>query len=664
MCARPYGYLVILSLLCFSSVCRGAFLQTGAGQLATLSQEIAYRTDLPEGATIEQAMAPTNAWVSQREKPFPLTKDPIQFWARFDLPELHEPETILVETSPWETVDFFFVRDGKVVSRQRVGALVPMPERSVQIGMVPLFGQSGFAEVELLPNVRTSVFAKIATTQRFTPIQWLRFYLWDAKEVKANERSERVVQGIFLGIVLFLVVSNFGLFFVIRQPSYFYYVMTQAAGALYWASFYGLTAEYLWPNHPAMEYCVFWVGIGVSGIAAAQFLRHYLETKKYFPRLDVIIRYVGVSAAAFVFLPVVFLVTPRLLPFLGQIGVGIWVLACSGIFGVVVVLAYIRKLPAAASIIAAALCSLIGGVVGVAALLEWIPSTEVTVHATQIGACLAGIVLSLGLGFRFRNLQAELAEKQLEEARSYSAHEREKRELMEEQSRVLEAKVRERTGDLVAAQEKSDALLANILPAAVIDELKTTGESEPRRHEEVSVLFADFVGFTQAVATIPPKRLVQELDEVFRAFDAIVEDHGLEKIKTIGDAYMAAAGLPSGADDHAVRCIQAALGLTKFIEQRNEHSAIKWGLRVGAHSGGVVAGIVGKDKYAYDLWGDTVNIASRLEAASEPGRINISAYTYDLVRGQFECEYRGKLSAKGKGDVDMYFVLRQRDSKK
>ena len=653
-------YFVIVSLLCFSTVSRGEFLETGTGRLATFSKEIAYRIDLPDDAGIEQAMAPANSWVSQKDKLFPLTKDPVQFWARFDLPDLPEPKTILVQTSPWETVEFFFVRDGKVMSRQRVGMLVPMPERAVQIGMMPLFAQSGFGEFELLPNVPATVFAKIATKQQFTPVQWLRFYLWNAKEVKANERSERVVQGIFLGVLLFLVIYNLGLFFAIRDPSYFYYVMVQAASAVFWASYYGLTAEYLWPNHPAVEYCVFWAGFGVSGIATAQFLRHYLETNKYFPRTDVILKYAGVSGGAFLLLPFAFLVAPRLVPF-GQGAVGMWILACCGIFGSVVVLAYIRKHPFARSIMAAALCSMIAGIVGVAASLEWIRSTELTVHAPQIGACLAGIILSMGLGFRFRNLQFELAEKQLAEARLHSAHEQEKRELIEEQTRALEAKVRERTVDLVAAQEKSDTLLANILPAAVIEELKTKGESEPRRHEEVSVLFTDFAGFTQTVSTIPPKRLVQELDEVFRTFDAIVAEHGLEKIKTIGDAYMAAAGLPSGADDHAVRCVQAALSLTRFIEQRNTHSAIKWGLRVGVHSGGVVAGIVGKNKYAYDLWGDTVNIASRLETASEPGRINISAYTYDLVRGQFDCEYRGKLSAKGKGDVDMYFVLRQRD---
>ena len=123
---------------------------------------------------------------------------------------------------------------------------------------------------------------------------------------------------------------------------------------------------------------------------------------------------------------------------------------------------------------------------------------------------------------------------------------------------------------------------------------------------------------------------------------------------------MIASGLPVASEDHAIRCVRAGLALTKFIEERNKSASMKWGLRVGVHSGAVVAGIVGKNKYAYDVWGDTVNIASRLESAGEVNKVNISAYTYELVRDHFECEYRGKLAAKGKGEIDMYFVLKER----
>ncbi len=220
----------------------------------------------------------------------------------------------------------------------------------------------------------------------------------------------------------------------------------------------------------------------------------------------------------------------------------------------------------------------------------------------------------------------------------------------------LEKKVEERTAQLKQEQARTKDLLHSILPADIAEELSATGESRPARHESVTILFTDFSGFTQTVASIPADRMVAELNDLFAAFDDITDRCGVEKIKTIGDAYMAAAGLPKACDDHAHRCVRAGLGIVSHIEERNKRSAFKWAIRVGIHSGPVVAGVVGKRKYAFDIWGDTVNLASRLESAGEVGRVNISAYTYDLVQDQFECEYRGKIDAKGKGAIDMYFV--------
>lgn len=208
---------------------------------------------------------------------------------------------------------------------------------------------------------------------------------------------------------------------------------------------------------------------------------------------------------------------------------------------------------------------------------------------------------------------------------------------------------------------KNQELLHNMLPVEIANELSATGSARPARHESATVLFTDFSGFTQVASTMPADRMVAELNDVFAAFDVICDDCGVEKIKTIGDAYMAAAGLPKPCSDHGHRCVRAGLRMVAYLDQRNAHSAFKWSLRVGIHSGPVVAGVVGKRKYAYDIWGDTVNIASRMESAGEPGRVNVSAYTYDLIRNEFDCEYRGKVDAKGKGQIDMYFVTGQCD---
>ena len=227
---------------------------------------------------------------------------------------------------------------------------------------------------------------------------------------------------------------------------------------------------------------------------------------------------------------------------------------------------------------------------------------------------------------------------------------------LQRSERELEEKVSQRTGELAREQARTSELLHNILPAEVASELSATGTARPARHEAVTILFTDLSGFTQAVSTMPADRMVAELNELFAAFDDITDECGVEKIKTIGDAYMAAAGLPKPCADHAQRCVRAGLRMIGYLEERNRHAAFKWSLRVGIHSGPVVAGVVGKRKYAFDIWGDTVNVASRMESSGEVGRVNVSAYTYDLIRGEFDCEYRGKVDAKGKGHIDMYFV--------
>lgn len=213
---------------------------------------------------------------------------------------------------------------------------------------------------------------------------------------------------------------------------------------------------------------------------------------------------------------------------------------------------------------------------------------------------------------------------------------------------------------LVAEKEsrarETQALLENILPREVADGLASTGSIKPVRHDAVSILFTDFSGFTQASAAMPADMVVNQLNDIFAAFDDICDDCGVEKIKTIGDAYMAAAGVPQSCSDHAHRCVRAAQGMLQFIQTRNATSAFKWELRVGIHSGPVVSGVVGKRKYAFDIWGDTVNVAARMEANGEVGRVNVSAYTCHLIRDQFPCDYRGKVEVKGKGLIDMYFV--------
>lgn len=209
-------------------------------------------------------------------------------------------------------------------------------------------------------------------------------------------------------------------------------------------------------------------------------------------------------------------------------------------------------------------------------------------------------------------------------------------------------------------KRKSDNLLLNILPAQVADELKEQGESKAKRLDNVTVLFTDFKGFTQMSESLTPEELVAEIHHCFSEFDRIMGVHGVEKIKTIGDAYMAAAGVPSPSETHAEDVIKAAMDIREFMIKRKQelerNGKLAFEMRIGVHTGTVVAGIVGKKKFQYDIWGDTVNTAARMESSGEPGSINVSEATYELVKNKFKFTSRGKVKAKGKGELEMYFV--------
>jgi len=224
----------------------------------------------------------------------------------------------------------------------------------------------------------------------------------------------------------------------------------------------------------------------------------------------------------------------------------------------------------------------------------------------------------------------------------------------------LERKVDERTAELAEEKKKSDDLLFNILPLETAEELKRLGRTTPQKFDSVTVLFTDFVGFTSTSSSMSPEEIVSTVDTYFSAFDTIVNKYKVEKIKTIGDAYMCVGGLPIPNSTHATDTVLAAIEILAWVntynEERRAANRPEFMIRIGLHSGPVVAGVVGSKKFAYDIWGDTVNTASRMETGSEGGKINISGDTYKLVAHKVNCTYRGKMPAKNKGDIDMYFV--------
>lgn len=209
-------------------------------------------------------------------------------------------------------------------------------------------------------------------------------------------------------------------------------------------------------------------------------------------------------------------------------------------------------------------------------------------------------------------------------------------------------------------RDRSKELLLNILPEETARELETNGSAQPRYYESATVLFTDFKGFSTIAGKLSPQDLVAELNNYFVAFDEIMGKYNLEKIKTIGDAYMCAGGIPTANQTHPIDAVKAGLAMQEFMSKKNSERKEKglevWELRIGIHTGPIVAGVVGKKKYAYDIWGDTVNIASRMESNGEPGKVNISDSTYQQIKNHYHCLYRGKISAKNIGEVDMYFI--------
>jgi adenylate cyclase len=249
---------------------------------------------------------------------------------------------------------------------------------------------------------------------------------------------------------------------------------------------------------------------------------------------------------------------------------------------------------------------------------------------------------------------------QLEQVRILSKktleQEREKQRILAGQKEKLEVQVKERTIELEHEKEKTEQLLLNTLPLRVVNELKENGYSKPESFDNVSVYFSDIVGFTTASTKLEPTVLINELNDIFTVFDDIMEKYNCERIKTIGDAYLAVCGMPYKNENHAENLAKAALEIREYLKKRNGHSSISWKVRIGLHSGKVVGGIVGVRKYIYDVFGDTINTTSRMESNSEPMRINVSETTYLLIKDKFSFTARKPMEIKGKGMMKMFFL--------
>ncbi len=488
---------------------------------------------------------------------------------------------------------------------------------------------------------------------RSTAIVVLAPKLWRPDDYLAAAGREKVTWFIYLGMAGALCLFNLLMFVSLREITHLLYAFSLLS--IVWAvssaaGGYGAAYQYLWPDWPAFEEVSWVLSIVCASFFSVYFMSRFTGIDRAMPRvyrtamagivsmavclvLQTVVRQLALAGGDAAIQVVFVAGLTSFLPLFPCMAYGLASLSLRGNRQARFVLLAFAPMMAAALLVWAELYS---GRQADLAYLMW-------------GSAIELVLMSLAVADRYNQERAARIQAQAELVAA-----------LRESERALEEKVILRTAELRGEQVRTKDLLHNILPVELADELTATGSARPARHEAASILFTDFSGFTQAVSTMPADRMVAELNDIFAAFDDITDACGVEKIKTIGDAYMAAAGLPKPCDDHALRCVSAGLLMLAFVESRNLTSAFKWSLRVGIHSGPVVAGVVGKRKYAFDIWGDSVNVASRMESSGAIGRVNVSAYTYELIRKQFDCEYRGKIAAKGKGDIDMYFVLVER----
>ncbi len=255
------------------------------------------------------------------------------------------------------------------------------------------------------------------------------------------------------------------------------------------------------------------------------------------------------------------------------------------------------------------------------------------------------------------NLKQEIQNQEIKKEKDLIEQEKQALELQKAQLELDKTKLEEE-------KKKVETILLNILPQSVISQLKMSGSTQPRLYKTATVMFTDFKGFTKSCENLTPEELVSALHTFFANFDEITFSHFIEKIKTIGDAYMCVGGLPIRNKSNPFDVVLAGLEIQHFmngLKEKNDYNLPNWQLRCGIHTGPVVAGVVGKRKFAYDVWGDTVNIAARMEQNGAVGNVNVSESTYEAIKDYFECEHRGKIEAKNKGKIDMYFVHRLKE---
>lgn len=560
------------------------------------------------------------------------------YWLRFQLNNTTDQDVILEFAQPIIGMMEFYAYDSANSKwrQEASGYTVPLSKK--------LFNHQ--FQLFKLSNKKGVYFVKFKSRAISIPVK-----LW-RQEVYGNKLAvQRISFGVFTGLMIFVILINLFFFFSLKRLAHLHYALL-----VFLYFLIGLNVEgyilYVIPNADL------YYGISLCAIMAfpvgMSYVLIFLEAKKYTPKLY----FLGIIMLIYYCTFVIWhkFLTPLQLHYTtdltglsivlifsyisiktGRKGnkMGYYYFICYMIFFVIAVIDSINRFTGKPTLL--------------------LDLTYIS-YAFLAEAFMFSFLLTMR--FDMEKKVSDLKKREAEMLLLEKTMENEK--LVREQNAELERKVEERTHELSIEKKKSDDLLLNILPAEVAAELKANGRYTARKFEKVTVLFTDVKNFTKLTAASTPEEIINLLDIYFREFDRIIKKHNLEKIKTIGDAYMCAGGVPVVSETHAIDVVMAGLEIRdyvkNFVEERKAAGLSYFEIRMGISSGDVMAGIIGTEKFVYDIWGDCVNTAARMEQNSEVGSVNISESTYKLVKNHFEIDSRGKIEAKNKGFIEMYFV--------
>lgn len=570
---------------------------------------------------------------------------PHTVWLRFNVKSDQENVFLEMAAPLLEELDLYELQGDSSEEIFRGGFLNSFHNRQIAL-------ENWLFDLDLKPGETKTFYAK--TRSGFPYMIPITISSRD-KYVEANQ-LHNLFWGLYLGVMVFAFLYNMFIFFSLRERAYFYYITYIVFSVIFYLGLQGYMYQFVWPDAAQMNaYLPIFICLTniVITLFAFRFLRITKKQKVSFYWGYTIIVIFAILAFTSFFLPY------PIVTGLAQM----FSMVASIYFIYVGISAWIRKVPTAKYFLIAWGLFLILVMTYILTINNVLPSTFFTTHCIFIGHMTEVLLLSFALADRINWLKVENEAKQAEIIRQLEENKR----IQTKANQELEQKVKERTAEVVEQRneavkqrERSDELLLNILPEETAEELKSTGKAKAHMVKSATVMFTDIRDFSHFTEKLSTEDLVDELHHCFSAFDEIISRHNIEKIKTIGDSYMAASGIPTENPNHAKDMIEAALEIREFMTnlkaQREKEGRVPFEMRIGIHTGPLVSGVVGVKKFAYDIWGRTVNIASRMESTGEVGKINISAATYKLIKDEYNCTSRGKIEAKGVGEIEMYFV--------